>query len=405
MRKIQVGDFKIGKKEKKAINEVLDSGRLSEGPKIREFEQKWAEFVGTKYCVVTSSGSGALITGLTALKHKYNLPAGTKVITTPITYIADSSAISVVGFEPVYVDIDPETFSISPEAIEVHLKQVKNLNDYAIILPVDLMGFPVEIDKINKVAEKYRLSVFEDSAQAHGTAYKGHKAGSQALLSIFSFYIAHNIQAGEMGALLTNDSEINRLARKIKAQGRACDCLVCTRSKGYCPQLEAYQGEDDFDPRFSHDLIGYNFKAMEFQAALALTQLKKINWIIKKRQNNVKFLNKYLRQYSDILQLPPFSNKVSYLAYPLVIKKPELISRKILRKGLEDLGVETRPLFGCIPTQQSAYAYLRRQYEGKLSNAEYIGRNGFYIGCHQYLKPKDLHYIVKLFDRILRGLQ
>ena len=405
MKTIQVGDFQLGKEEKKAINEVLDSGRLSEGLKVREFEQKWAEFIGAKYCVATSSGSGALIVGLTALKYYRKLPMGTKVITTPLTYIADSSAISVVGFDPAYVDLEPETVNITSGAIDTYLKQGKNLDDYAIILPVDLMGFPAEIDKINKLAEKYRLLVFEDSAQSHGTAYKGHRLGSQALLSIYSFYIAHNIQAGEMGALVTNNPEIFRLARKIKAQGRACECLVCTRAEGSCPLIKNYRGKDDYDPRFTHDLIGYNFKTMEFQAALALTQLKKIDWIIKKRQDNISFLNKYLKQYSDILQLPPFSNKVSYLAYPLVIKKPELISRRTLRGKLEDLGVETRPLFGCIPTQQPAYAYLRKEYDGKLPNAEHIGRNGVYIGCHQYLKPKELRYIVKSFDRILGGLR
>lgn len=400
-RRVHVGDFRIDQEEREAINEVLDSGRISEGPKVRKFEQKWAEFVGTKYCVATSSGAGALITGLTALKYKYNLPYETKVITTPLTYIADSSAISMVGFEPVYVDVDFLTFNITAEAIEAYLKQVQDLDKHAIILPVDLMGFPVEIDKINKVAEKYGLLVFEDAAQAHGTVYKGHKAGSQALLADYSFYIAHNIQAGEMGAVVTNDPEINRLVRKIKAQGRACECLVCTRSRGYCPQLEVYQGEDDFDPRFTHDLIGYNFKTMEFQAALALTQLRKVDEIIAQRQRNVRYLNAKLKKYEEILQLPLYSDEISYLAYPLVIKKPEVISRKELRRKLEETGIETRPLFGCIPTQQPAYGYLKEKYEGKLPNADYIGKNGFYIGCHQYLNRKDLDYVIDIFHRIL----
>lgn len=400
-RRVNVGDFHIDKEEKEVINEVLDSGRISEGPRVRKFEQKWAEFIGTKYCVATSSGAGALITGLTALQYKYNLPRRTKVITTPLTYIADSSAISMIGFDPVYVDVDPLSFNITAEAIEAYLKQVKDLDKHAIILPVDLMGFPVEIDKINKVAEKYGLLVFEDPSHAHGTVYKGHKSGSQALLADYSFYIAHNIQAGEMGALVTNDSKIFRLAKKIKAQGRACECFVCTRAKGRCPLIEKYKGKEDFDPRFTHDLIGYNFKTTEFQAALALTQLEKIDWIIKKRQEHVKFLNNHLRKYSDILQLPPFSDKMSYLAYPLVIKRPDIISRKELRKKLEDLGIETRPLFGCIPTQQPAYSALKRQYEGKLPNAEYLGLNGFYIGCHQYLEKEDLRYIIEVFGKVL----
>jgi len=405
MKKIQVGDFKLKTAEKKAINNVLDSGRLSEGQRVYEFEQKWAKFIGVKYCVTTSSGAGALITGLTALKYKYRLPRGTKVITSPLTYIADSSAIATVGFEPVYVDIDPESFTITPEAIENYLKRNKNFNKYTILLPVDLMGFPIKIDEINKIAKKYKLLVFEDAAQAHGTIYKRKKVGSQALLSNFSFYIAHNIQAGEMGAVVTDDSEINRLSRKIKAQGRACECPVCTRSAGICPLIKEHKGSSDYDPRFMHDLIGYNFKTMEFQAALALTQLKKVKLIIKKRQNNVKFLNKHLKKYSDVLQLPIFSEKISYLAYPLVIKNHKIISRKELRTKLENLGVETRPLFGCIPTQQPAFSYLKKRYKDKLPNAEYIGENGFYLGCHQYLTRKDLEYIVEIFDKILENTQ
>ncbi len=400
MKRIQVGDFLLGKRERKAIEEVLDSGRISEGPKVLQFEQEWAKFIGTKYCVVTSSGSGALITGLTALKYKYNLPFGTKVITAPITYIADSSAVSVVGFEPVFVDVDPKTFVITPQKIEDYLKKLskKELKKHKIILPVDVMGFSVEIDKINKIAKKYGLLVFEDAAEAEGTKYKRKMTGSQALLAIYSFYIAHNVQAGEMGALVTNDKEIYRLSKKIKAQGRVCDCFTCTRLKGYCPRAN-----EDNDPRFYHEYIGYNFKAMEFQAALGLVQLKKAKRIIKKRIENVSFLNEKLKKFGDILQLPLFSKDVSYLAYPLVIKKPQFISRSVLCQKLEKLGVETRPIFPCIPTQQPAYKHLKKEYKNKLPVAEYLGENGFYIGCHQYLKKEDLNYIVKSFGKSLKN--
>jgi CDP-6-deoxy-D-xylo-4-hexulose-3-dehydrase len=90
------------------------------------------------------------------------------------------------------------------------------------------------------------------------------------------------------------------------------------------------------------------------------------------------------------------------LAYPIVIKRPDVISRKVLRHRLEGAGIETRPLFGCVPTQQPAYGYLKRKYQGKLSNAEYVGLNGFYIGCHQYLTKKNLDYIIKVFHRVLK---
>ncbi len=404
MIKIPVGDFKLGRTEKRVINEVLDSGRISEGFKVKEFEKDWANFVNTKYAVALSSGTSALITGLTALKNSKNLNIRkkTKVITTPITYISTSNAIVLSQFKPVYVDIDKQTFCITPENISEYLEQLDDPSDHSVIIPVHLMGYACEMDKINKIAKKFGLVTFEDSAQAHGTKYKGKQTGSLSLLSAFSFYIAHNIQAGELGAINTNNKEIIALVRRIKTNGRMCDCSMCLRNEGKCPRMKISDSEDDFDPRFTHDIIGFNFKAMEFQAALADSQLKNVDDIIKKRLNNVKYLNENLEDFNHILQLPEYDSNVSYLAYPILIKKPEIISRKKIRYELEIKGVETRPLFGSIPTQQPAYNHLKEVYDGKIPIADYVGKNAFYIGCHQYLNQKDLDYVISVFNEILK---
>jgi len=405
IRRVLVGDFRLDKEEKEAIYEVLDSGRISEGQKVREFEKRFASYIGTEYAVATSSGTTALITAITSLMHHPKLCAkkGTKVITTPLTYISTCNSIVLSGFEPVFVDVDPVTFGITPKAIEEKLKEAKNPEEFSFILPVHLIGFPCDMGGIKKVADKYGLILVEDSAQAHGSFYNGKKTGSLGLWGIFSFYIAHNIQAGEMGAITTDDPEIARLAKKLKANGRMCDCPICLRSEGKCPRLTKNDNEEDFDPRFTHDLIGWNFKLMDFQAALGLSQLRKADWIFQKRQENVKYLNEELEKFSSILQLPKYSTEVSYLTYPIIIKDPKMVTRKRLRRELEKRGVETRPLFGCIPTQQPAYDYLKEEYEGRLPNADYIGKNGFYIGCHQYLNHEDLDYIVEIFDTILRS--
>ncbi len=410
--KIHVGDFKLGKEERDAIIKVLDSGRLSEGPKVREFEQEWAEYVGTKHSIALSSGTAAIMCGLSALKYhsKHNVAEGTKIITSPITYIATANAIESTNFRPVFVDIEKETFNITPENIKKYLEN-NEASECSVILPVHLMGFPCRMDEINKIAKKYNLVTFEDAAQAHGTLYKGKKTGAWSLLADFSFYIAHNIQAGELGAINTDDDEINKLVRKIKTNGRMCDCKICSRATGQCVGIERMKkedknyndSEDDFDPRFAHDLVGYNFKTMEFQAALGLTQLKKADMIMKKRQENVKYLNESLNKFSDVLQIPKYSKDISYLAYPILIKKPELISRKKIRNELEKRNIETRPLFGCIPTQQKAYSHLHKEYENRLPNADYVGKNAFYIGCHQYLDRKDLDYVIKIFKEIMKS--
>lgn len=140
-RRIYVGDFHITKEEKMAINEVLNFGRISEGRKVREFEIKFAKFVGTRYAISLSSGTSALIAGLLALIHTNKVKIGSKVITTPLTYAATSNAIVKSGLEPVYVDIDRKTFGITAENIENCLKKAKDLKDYSFILPVHLKSY------------------------------------------------------------------------------------------------------------------------------------------------------------------------------------------------------------------------------------------------------------------------
>lgn len=402
MLRIRVGDFKLGPREKRIINEVLDKGLLSEGQKVNEFEKKWAKYIGTKYCVAVNSGTSALISGICAVKHLLKIKEKARVITSPLTFIATANAIVASGLEPVFVDIDRQTFVITPQAIE---EAVRKYKDICMILPVHLMGYPADMCAINAIARKYHLTVIEDAAQAHGTIYRGKKAGTYSRLACFSFYIAHNIQAGEMGAVVTDDLDIYKLVKKIKTHGRMCDCPVCTRAEGRCPRIKSYKGNDDFDPRFYHDIFGYNFKTMEFQAALGLSQLEKAEDILRIRKFNVFYLNKGLEPLREVLQLPVYGREVSYLAYPIVIKRPDIISRKMLRYKLEEAGVETRPLFGCIPTQQPAFEYLKARYKGKLPNAEYVGLNGFYIGCHQYLKKTDLDYVIEQFKRIFERLK
>ena len=409
-RFVPVGDFKLGEEEKSIINDVLEKGRISEWKKVKEFEKTFAEYIGTKYCVAVSSGTAALIVGLMALLYDERFPKakkGTKIITSPVTYISTVNAIVLAGFEPVFVDIDKQTFKLNINQIEDILKK-ESPNDYAGILPVHLMGYPNDMDEINKIAKKYDLFVFEDSAQAHGTIYKGKKAGSLGLLADFSFYIAHNIQAGEMGCVTTNNEKIFKLILQLKANGRVCNCPICTRNKGICPGAKKYGYDEDndydYDPRFTHEYISYNFKTTEFSAALGISQVKKADWIFKERQKNVKYLCQGLEKFEDFFYLPIYDENVSYLAYPIIIKETSNIKRKWLRKRLEEEGIENRPLFGCIPTQQPAYSFLRNKYAGKLPNAEYIGENGFYIGCHQYLEQDDLDYIVYVFEKVLKKI-
>jgi len=398
--RIRVGEFKVDAEIRGAMERVLNSGRVSEGKETRAFELSFANYIGTKHAVAVNSGTSALIAGLSAIKSLTKPKKGLtpRVITSPLTYIATSNSVVLTGMEPVFVDVNPRKFDITTDEVQEILDKDREEITTA-LLPVHLMGYVCDMNRLNAIAKRHDLWLFEDSSQAHGSLYEGKRAGSMSDASSFSFYIAHNIQAGELGALLTNNREVARLVRKIKANGRLCDCLICTRLQGKCPKFR--KGKDDWDPRFMHDMIGYNFKTMEFPTAIALAQIAKADEIAKKRRKNVKTLNDLLSVHADILRLPVYSNNVSYLGYPLVIRNSKRLNREKLQRSLEANGVETRPLFGCIPIHQPAFAHLRKQYKGKLPNAEYLGAHGFYIGCHQYLNEDDLHFVKEAFDKSL----
>lgn len=404
-RIIPVGDFRITHEEKAAINEVLENGRISEGQKTVAFQNAFAEYVGTKYCVALNSGTSALVAGLLALQYSNAFPKvrkGAKVITSPISYISTSTAIIHAGMEPVWVDIEPDRYTINCDEVEALLK--KDPDGYALILPVHLIGFPNDIDRLVEIGRKYGVEVVEDSSQAHGSYFPDKtRTGSKGILGTFSFYIAHNIQAGELGAITTSNLELKRLVTHIKTNGRYCDCPKCTRHLNICPYLTQKNPSDKYqvdDPRFLHVSLGYNFKTMEFAPALALSQMKKADSIMAKRQDNVMYLNKRLEKYSSVFKLPVYDKSVSYLAYPIEILNSQ-INRNNLQVKIENKGIETRPLFGCIPTQQPVFAHKRDEYAEKLPNANRLGQRAFYIGCHQYLTEDDLDYIVKCFDDVL----
>ena len=374
---VRIGDYLTTKEDEEIVLKVLRSNRLSEGKYVREFEEKWADFCGTKYCVLTNSGTSALICALEVLKGYH---VGNKVLTTPLTFIATINAIVLSGFEPTFADVDKETFVIKPTVSE------------DIFLPVHLYGYPVDMDEFN-----YKFMI-EDAAEAHGTLYKGKRVGSLGLMGCFSFYIAHNIQVGDMGAVTTNSSEVYRELKKIKAHGRLCECTICGRNEGRCPHKDK-----DYDPRFTHERIAYNFKTTEIQAALGLNQLKHATEIIKKRQENVKYLNQGLAGLKD-LQLPIYDETVSYLAYPVILNNPEIDRNEFLNL-LSKKGVENRPFFSCVPTQQPAYSHIKEIWEGRLPNAEWLGNHGFHVGCHQYLKKEELDCMISAIRSIYEEMQ
>lgn len=389
-----IGDFKIAQAERNAINRVMDSGRISEWREVRAFEEEFADWMGVKHCVALSSGTAALMAGLKALEYlgmvssarpfdNPNVPGwapveatrSARVLIPALTFIATANAVKLCGMLPIFGDVDQRTFTLRPNYVTV--------SSIDVILPVHLFGFGADMKAINRaVRKRARTCVLcEDACEAHGTLIDGKKAGSLSTWGAFSFYIAHTIQAGELGALVTDDADIARVARQVKAHGRLCSCKQCTRNTTGCNRLK------DGDPRFLAQFAGYNFKPMEWSAAIARAQLVKSSENIARRKANAETLTQLLLDGQDRFNLPKFRPVDVPMVYPIVLKNG---NRDETIVKLEATGVEARPCFGCIPLQQPAYAEYKRQYGGLLPVSEWVGESGFYVGCHQYLTQEQL---------------
>ena len=403
---IRIGDFKSTDKIINAALSVLKSNHITEGKVTSEFEHNFSEISGKKYNVAVNSGTSALISAFDALKFKYGVNTDSQVITTPVTYIADVNAIIHSGLTPTFVDIDIPSLLITPDKIKEKIDEIEDDNEESVsgILPVHLFGQMCNMPEINSIAKENSLFVLEDAAQAHGSTYNNSIAGSFGDASIFSFYVAHNMIAGEMGVVSSDHQSINKYVKSIKSNGRVCTCDVCKRSEGKCP----YQNKTQ-DPRFTHQYIGYNFKTTDLISSIALSQIKDIDKIITKRENNIRFLNCEIEDITSMFhlpELPKFGDKISYLAYPMVLKQEysESVNIAKFRRELEQNGIETRPIFPSIPTRQPAYHKFKDTYKEALPNAEYVSDNGLYIGCHQYLSLDNLDKIVKTIDKILSNI-
>ncbi|MGB9857705.1 MAG: DegT/DnrJ/EryC1/StrS family aminotransferase [Dictyoglomaceae bacterium] len=277
-------------KEEKALIDVLKSGKWGRvnGKKNEEFEEKFARYHSAKYGITCVNGTAALEIALKAL----GVGPGDEVIVPAYTFIATASAVLMVGAKPVFVDIDPKTYNIDPEKIESAITPKTKA-----VIPVHIGGCPANMDKILDIAKKYNLRVLEDAAQAHGAEWRGKKVGALGDMGIFSFQSSKNINAGEGGIILTNDEELAEKAWSLMNVGRA--------KKG-----EWYM----------HYILSGNYRMTEFQAGILLAQMERMEELMKKREENAKYLTERLKEIEGIEPLTP-DDGVTRHAYHLYIFK------------------------------------------------------------------------------------
>jgi len=362
---------------------ILSSNRFTNGPKVREFENAWSKWLGVKYSVMVGNGASAnYIT--TAIVRELKGQKG-EIIVPPIGWVSDISSVINTGFEPVFVDVDLKTMSISYETI----KEAINENTKAIVL-VHALGFNGINDKIIELAKEHNLLLIEDCCEAHGAKYKNNRVGTLSDMSCFSFYFGHHMTTIEGGMVCTNDEEMYQLARMFRSHGMTREASKETHEKYAKP---------DVNPLFTFAVPGYNMRSSEINAVLGLVQLPRLDNTIDKRRNNLKV---WLENLDTDLYFTDFDCEGnSNFALPLIWMKPFWGSKKVC-KILEEEKVEYR-LGTAGGGNQARQPYLEKfKYKiiGNLNSSNYIHDNGLYIGNHTDLTDEQIKNLCKKLNKI-----
>jgi len=360
--KIPLTRIDITEEHKKVALEIVESTYLTEGRHVKEFEALVAEIIGTKHCIACANGTAALMLIFWILREKYN-----KVICPALTFPATLNAALLTGYDAILKDCsDNDPFLIDGTGLE---KTTPN----DLILPVHLLGYPCKMEKILEKQKSVGFGIVEDNCEAVGTSYGYKKTGSFGIAGAHSFYPTHQIAGGELGAITTDDDAFASKLRSIKNHGRVGSNL-----------------------QFNHAYVGYNFKALEICAAFATIQLKQLDSIMKRRQAIVKKLNRKIK--NKALILPEFRESVSYLCYPLGIRKGR---RADFIEALTKAGIESRTMFPCLANQAAYSGYdLTNQGNFTFDNANIFEKNYFYITCNQSLTDKEIEYIAETLNKV-----
>jgi len=396
--KIPFGAISITEESRNLVNKILDSGRVSAGRYVREFEKRFAKLIGTKEAISVASGTDAVALALAVL-YDFGAKRGDEIILPALSFVATGNAVLQAGFKPVFVDIERETLNIDPKQIEkVVTKKTRA------IIPVHLMGKPAKIDEIGKIAKKHKLYVIEDAAEAHGAVYKGKNIGTFGDMAAYSLYVAHIISTVEGGIITTDNLDFAETIRSLRNHGRACKCKSCVLniSSAYCRKRFSYGGNTDI--RFMFERIGFSSKMNELEAAIGLGNLDIYEDILNKRRENLYYLIQKFKQFSPYLttlKKEPYE-EIGPHALPIIIQKNKKFTRNQFVGFLEKKGIDTRNLFSSMPTQCPGFALFGYKL-GEFPNSEFIGENGIHIGVHQGLTKEGRNYIINSISEFLKN--
>jgi len=360
----------ITEEDVRAVAEVVRSGRLALGPKTEEFERLIAEYVGVKHAVAVSSGT----TALHLLVRTLGIGPGDEVLVPSFTFVSSVNVILYEGATPVFVDIEPDTYNLDPEDLERKITPRSKA-----IMVVDVFGHPAEWDEISRIAEKYGLKVIDDSCEALGAEYKGKKLGQFGDAAAFAFYPNKQMTTGEGGMIVTNDDHVAKLCRSLRNQGRG-----------------------EMGSWLEHERLGYNYRMTEMSAALGVSQFRRIEELLAKRERVARMYTERLSEL-EWIRTPVVRPYVRMSWFVYVVTLAEGMHRDPVMKALAEEGIPTRGYFSPVHLQP----YIRRRLgtkEGMLPVTESVARRAIALPFHGNMSEAEVDMVVEAFKRCVERL-
>ena len=369
---IPVNVPKLYNPEKKNILECLKTNWISsEGKFVKEFEKEFSGFNSRKFGIAVSSGTAALEIALKSL----NLKKKSEVIIPAFSIISTALCVIKLDLKPVLVDCDLKTWNTNPKEI---VKKITKKTSAIII--THIYGLPVDMSSIVKIAKKKNIKIIEDAAEVIGLKYKKNICGSFGDLSTFSFYANKHITTGEGGMIVTNKKSLY-----LK-----------------CKSLRNLSFSNSYFDRYNHDDIGWNYRMTNLQAALGCGQLKNIKKILKRKFEIGNIFYKSLKKNKNII-LQENKNEYSkniYWIFGILIKKGSKLNRNQIMKKLLTYNIDTRPFFLSM-NKQKIFKKMGLFKKDKMTNSEYLSKNGFYIPSGLGISNSEINYIIKTLQKVL----
>ena len=377
------------------VDASLD-GWLTAGRFTADFERKLAKFVGTRGAVFVNSGSSANLLALSALTSpklgKKALKPGDEVLTVAMGFPTTVNPIIQNGLRPVMVDVDLGTYDAKMD----RLTDAVGPKTRAVMM-AHTLGNPFDLDTVTALCKEHNLWLIEDNCDALGSLYDGKRTGSFGDVASISFYPAHHITTGEGGAVLHKSPLVRRQIESFRDWGRDCYCE--TGKDNTCQKRFEWKLGDlpeGYDHKYTYSHIGYNLKATDMQAALGVSQLKKLETFIDIRRRNFDYLTAAFAGVDGLI-LPRATAKSvpSWFGFPITLDPGHPVNREALLRFLDDRKIGTRLLFAGNVLKQPAYRNVDARVVGDLTNTDIVMNRTFWLGVHPQLGPAQLDYVVE----------